>query len=133
MSKKISDALDMDNITSVKGEIIDATKKLRDSTNSSDNDFQYARENLYSIIERGQDALNGIVELAQQSQHPRTYEVAAVLVRALSDANKDLLELQKRKKDLDGNNGPKTINNNLFVGSTNDLQKLIKKTVSDEW
>lgn len=132
MNKKISDALDMDNITSVKTEIIDATKKLKNSTNSSDSDFQYARENLYSIIERGQDALNGIVELAQQSQHPRTYEVAAVLVRALSDANKDLLELQKRKKDLDGGNTPKTINNNLFVGSTNDLQKLIKKTVSDE-
>lgn len=132
MNKKISDALDMDNITSVKTEIIDATKRLKNSANSSDIDFEYARENLYSIIERGQDALNGIVELAQQSQHPRTYEVAAVLVRALSDANKDLLELQKRKKDLDGGNTPKTINNNLFVGSTNDLQKLIKKTVSDE-
>lgn len=132
MTKEISDALNLDDINDVKTELYDASSKLKQSTNSSDNDFQYARENLYSIIERGQDALNGIVELAQQSQHPRTYEVAAVLVRALSDANKDLLELQKRKKDLDGIKGPKTINNNLFVGSTNDLQKLIKKTVSDE-
>jgi len=132
MTKEISDALNLDDIDNVKTELYDASSKLKQSTNSSDDDFQYARENLYGIIERGQDALNGIVELAQQSQHPRTYEVAAVLVRALSDANKDLLELQKRKKDLDGIKGPKTINNNLFVGSTNDLQKLIKKTVSDE-
>ena len=132
MTKEISDALNLDDIDNVKTELYDASSKLKQSTNSSDDDFQYARENLYGIIERGQDALNGIVELAQQSQHPRTYEVAAVLVRALSDANKDLLELQKRKKDLDEIKGPKTINNNLFVGSTNDLQKLIKKTVSDE-
>tara|TARA_B100001093_G_C26802579_1_gene1004088 strand:+ start:1062 stop:1460 length:399 start_codon:yes stop_codon:yes gene_type:complete len=132
MTKEISDALNLDDIDNVKTELYDASSKLKQSTNSSADDFQYARENLYGIIERGQDALNGIVELAQQSQHPRTYEVAAILVRALSDANKDLLELQKRKKDLDGIKGPKTINNNLFVGSTNDLQKLIKKTVSDE-
>jgi len=102
------------------------------------NDYEYARGNMYNIIERGNDALDGILDLAQQSQHPRTYEVAAQLIKTLSDTNKDLLELKKRQQDLqaqDPSAKAKTINNNLFVGSTAELQKLIKKAnvdVSDD-
>jgi len=112
-----------------------AVKKpaLPSKVESRDNDFEYARGNLYNIIERGTDALEGILELAQQSQHPRSYEVAAQLVRTLADTNKDLLELQKRHKELTGEDkSPKTINNNLFVGSTAELQKMIKQASSDE-
>lgn len=94
-----------------------------------DDDFEYARGNLIAVIEKGQEALSGVVDVAGMSQHPRAYEVVATLVKAVSDANKDLLELQKRKRDLKGEDGsaPTTVNNNLFVGSTAELQQLIKK------
>ncbi len=92
-------------------------------------DFEYARGNLIAAIEKGQEALSGMLDVASQSQHPRAYEVVATLLKTVSDANKDLLELQKRKKDLTGEMpmGPTTVNNNLFVGSTAELQQLIKK------
>lgn len=93
-----------------------------------DDDFDYARGNMIAAIEKGQEALSGVLEVAGMSQHPRAYEVAATLVKTLADANKDLLELQKRKKDLTGvGPTPTTVNNNLFVGSTAELQQLIKK------
>ena len=91
-------------------------------------DFEYARGNMIAAIEKGQEALSGILDVAGMSQHPRAYEVAAALVKTIADANKDLLELQKRKKDLTGiGPAPTTVNNNLFVGSTAELQQLIKK------
>ena len=92
-----------------------------------ENDFQYARENLYNIIERGTDALNGIVDLANQSQHPRSFEVVADLVRTLSGANKDLLDIQKKMKDLDPDkHKPQKVENNLFIGSTKELTDLLE-------
>ena len=91
-----------------------------------ENDFQYARENLYNIIERGTDALNGIVDLANQSQHPRSFEVVADLVRTLSGENKDLLDIQKKMKDMDPDkHKPQKVENNLFIGSTKDLTDLL--------
>lgn len=95
---------------------------------SINDDFNYARSNLIAAIDKGQEALSGILDVATMSQHPRSYEVVATLVKAVADANKDLLELQKRHRDLTGEGqGPSTINNNLFVGSTAELQKLLKK------
>ena len=92
-----------------------------------ENDFQYARENLYNIIERGTDALNGIVDLANQSQHPRSFEVVADLVRTLSGANKDLLDIQKKMRDLDPDkHKPEKVENNLFIGSTKELTDLLE-------
>lgn len=91
-------------------------------------DFEFARRNLMDAIEQGQSALAEIVSVAGMSQHPRAYEVVATLLKTVADANKDLLELQKRKKDLTGiGPAPTTVNNNLFVGSTAELQQLIKK------
>jgi len=96
--------------------------------NQATDDFEYARGNMIAVIEKGQEALNGILDVAGMSQHPRAYEVAATLVKTIADANKDLLELQKRKKDLTGvGPNPTTVNNNLFVGSTAELQQLIRK------
>ena len=92
-----------------------------------ENDFQYARENLYNIIERGTDALNGIVDLANQSQPPRSFEVVADLVRTLSGANKDLLDIQKKMRDLDPDkHKPQKVENNLFIGSTKELTDLLE-------
>lgn len=105
------------------------TSIASDSSNQVQDDFDFARNNLKEIIEKGQDALAGIVEVATMSQMPRGYEVVATLIKAMSDANKDLLELQKRRIDLTGEapkTQPTTVNNNLFVGSTTELQRLIK-------
>jgi hypothetical protein len=92
-----------------------------------ESDFEYARGNLINIIEKGNEALDGILDVASMSQHPRSYEVFATLLNSLSAANKDLLELSKRKKELDGDTNPTTVNNNLFIGSTAELQKLLKQ------
>lgn len=89
-------------------------------------DFQYARGNMVSILEKGNEALNDMLEFAQRSQHPRGYEVVATLIKTLAETNKDLLELSKKKQDLQGEKGPSTINNNLFVGSSAELLKMLK-------
>lgn len=100
-----------------------------DSNDQINDDFEYARGNLINVIEKGQEALSGVLDVAGMSQHPRAYEVAATLIKAMSDANKDLLELQRKKKDLQqsADGAPKTVHNNLFVGSTAELLKALKK------
>lgn len=110
--------------------------KARDIVKASklDNDFEYARGNLYQVIEHGSNALAELLEVANASQHPRAYEVVANLVKTLSDANMTLLDLTKKKQDVDNDSGgrsPSTVNNNLFVGSTGELQKLIKKNLNE--
>ena len=92
-------------------------------------DYEYTRGNLYSIIEKGQEAINGILELAEDSQMPRAYEVAGQLIKSVSDATDKLMDLQKKLKDVEEetqSKGPSTVNNALFVGSTAELQKLLK-------
>ena len=118
----ISKALDIEPI---QGEVVPLDEPKVNP--EMENDFKYARENLYNIIERGSDALNGIVDLAQQSQHPRSFEVVADLVRTLSTANKDLLDLQKKMKDLQPEEQKnQKVTNNLFVGTTKDLTDLLE-------
>jgi hypothetical protein len=117
----IADALDLAPL-----QALPVPQKYEES--QVNDDFEYARGNMIAAIEKGQEALSGILDVAGMSQHPRAYEVAAALVKTIADANKDLLELQKRKKDLTGiGPAPTTVNNNLFVGSTAELQQLIKK------
>lgn len=93
-----------------------------------DNDFRYARENLYGIIEKGSDALDELVELAKQSQSPRAFEIVSQMVKTLTDSNKDLLELQRKNKLLkqEEQKYPNNVTNALFVGNTAELQKLLK-------
>ena len=96
-------------------------------------DYEYTRGNLYSIIEKGQEAINGILELAQESEMPRAYEVAGQLIKSVSDATDKLMDLQKKLKDVNAEDkqGPTNVTNNaLFVGSTADLAKLIKGETS---
>ena len=100
-----------------------------------DKDYEYTRGNLYSIIEKGQEAINGILELAQESEMPRAYEVAGQLIKSVSDATDKLMDLQKKLKDVEeekAQKGPSTVNNALFVGSTAELQKLLKTGLPKE-
>ena len=92
-------------------------------------DYEYTRGNLYSIIEKGQEAINGILELAQESEVPRAYEVAGQLIKNVADATDKLMDLQKKLKDVnkeEESKGPTNVTNALFVGSTADLQKMLK-------
>ena len=98
-------------------------------------DYEYTRGNLYSIIEKGQEAINGILELAQDSEMPRAYEVAGQLIKSVSDATDKLMDLQKKLKDVEEETqqkGPSTVNNALFVGSTAELAKLLKNGAPKE-
>ena len=99
-------------------------------------DYEYTRGNLYSIIEKGQEAINGILELAQDSEMPRAYEVAGQLIKSVSDATDKLMDLQKKLKDVEEETkqkGPTTVNNAMFVGSTAELQKMLKSQLPKEY
>ena len=93
-------------------------------------DYEYTRDNLYSLIEKGQEAVNGILELAQETEQARAYEVAGQLIKSVADATDKLLDLQKKLKDVEEESqskGPTNVTNALFVGSTADLAKLLKQ------
>ena len=116
-------------VTDVRKVGIQKPPKDRDKTDIR-NDYEYTRGNLYSIIEKGQEAINGILELAQESDMPRAYEVAGQLVKSVSYATDKLMDLQKKLKDVEEETvqkGPSTVNNSLFVGSTADLAKMLKE------
>ena len=107
----------------------DLTKPDRLTKDDITKDYEYSRGNLYSIIEKGQEAINGILELAQDSEMPRAYEVAGQLIKSVSDATDKLMDLQKKLKDVEeekASKGPSTVNNSLFVGSTAELAKMLK-------
>ena len=95
----------------------------------TDIDFQYARENIYNVIERGSDAMEGLLEVARETEHPRAYEVVGQLVDKLTNANKELMGLHKTKKSMSDEvvRSPQNVTNALFVGSTADLQKMLKQ------
>ena len=100
----------------------------------SDNDYKYQRENFYRLVERGQDAIDGILELAKESEHPRSYEVAGQLIKNVADVTEKLGELQLKMQKLKEvpSNAPKNVTNALFVGSTAELSKLIKNQNKDD-
>ena len=93
-----------------------------------DNDYEYQRRNFYQLVERGQDAIDGILELAKESEHPRSYEVAGQLIKNVADVTEKLGELHLKMQKLKEvpNNAPKNVTNALFVGSTSELQKMLK-------
>jgi hypothetical protein len=133
----MADFTELEKTFDVASEVVADVKKVgiqkppvdRDKTDIR-NDYEYTRGNLYSIIEKGQEAINGILELAQESDMPRAYEVAGQLVKSVSDATDKLMDLQKKLKDVEEETvqkGPSTVNNSLFVGSTADLAKMLKE------
>ena len=109
---------------------VEKQKPDRLTKDDIEKDYEYTRGNLYSIIEKGQEAINGILELAQESEMPRAYEVAGQLIKSVSDATDKLMDLQKKLKDVEEekvSKGPSNVTNALFVGSTADLAKMLKE------
>jgi hypothetical protein len=109
-------------------EVVDIVKE--DSSKDIKKDYEYTRANLYSLIEKGQEAINGILELAGEGGSPRAYEVAGQLIKSVADTTDKLMDLQKKLKEVE-EDSPKTTsnvtNNALFVGSTSELSKLLKQ------
>ena len=128
--KSIDEALNISD-----GEIVPAEKSVlkkeeKLKINEIEKDYEYTRANLYSIIEKGQEAINGIMEVAGESASPRAYEVAGQLIKSVADTTDKLMDLQKKIKDVNEDSPTKTnnvTNNALFVGSTSELSKMLKK------
>ena len=113
------------DVTPPKPVLVPETKMTEEDI---DNDYKYQRENFYNLIERGQDAIDGILDLARASEHPRTYEVAGQLIQNVAEVTEKLGDLQSKMKKLKEvpNTAPKNVTNALFVGSTAELQKMLK-------
>ena len=114
--------------TTPEGGCLKRQDALTNVTNDVDKDYEYTRSNLYSLIEKGQESLNGIMELAGESASPRAYEVAGQIIKSVADTTDKLMELQKKVKEIDEDKGKPTqvTNNAVFVGSTSDLSKMLK-------
>ena len=140
LEDKVNEILGIDTPEEPKKEIIKkelkpvALRKEDDNKADIDNDYNFSRENYYNLIERGQEAIEGILDIAREGQHPRAYEVAGQLIGQVGDTVDKLQDLQKKLKAL--KDLPKTTNNTiknaLFVGSTAELQKMLKKNINTE-
>jgi len=126
------------DIDVVKPENIEITPVAPKKQEDPEKDYEYTRGQLYDLIEKGQEAVQGALEVAQESGHPRAYEVAVNAMKQVSDMTDKLIDLQKKMKDLDApikGSAPTTVNNTMFLGSTADLQKMLKemgKKISEE-
>jgi len=140
MTKKFDDLNETFNVDSkiVSQESEGAIQKVESTNFSTEDikkDYEYTRGNLYSLIEKGQEAINGILELAQESEMPRAYEVAGQLIKSVADATDKLMDLQKKLREVEEEKqgkGPTNVTNALFVGSTAELAKLIKQQSKNE-
>jgi hypothetical protein len=113
---------------------IENVKSVKYEKDDLDRDYEYTRGNLYSLIEKGQEAIDGIMEISQESGSARAYEVTGQIIKSVADATDKLLDLQKKVKDIKEpkDKGPNNVTNALFVGSTAELQKLLKKGKLDD-
>ena len=124
----------LNEVLNIAGEVLPATTQDESTElvipqdKDPDSDFETGRENLYKLLDKGNEAIDGILALAKEGEHPRAYEVAGQLIKTVADVSKDLLELQEKLKKIKDvpNTGPKSVTNALFVGSTTELQKLLK-------
>ncbi len=122
------------NTTSDIVEVENKTSKIKPIDNTRDGhidkDYEYSRANLYSLIEKGQEAINGIMEVAGEGGSPRAYEVAGQLIKSVADTTDKLIDLQKKLKEVEEDSKKTTnnvTNNAVFVGSTSELQKMLKQ------
>ena len=113
--------------------VIVPKKVLQSNDDDIENDYKYQRENFYGLVERGQDAIDGILELAKEGEHPRAYEVAGNLIKQVAEVTEKLGDLQEKMRKLKEvpNSAPKNVTNALFVGSTAELQKMLKGKSDD--
>jgi len=131
MTSKVDEKLDQ--LLDIQGEIVEVEKNLptiiqnNDKSQEQDSDYKYSREVFYGLVERGQDAIEGILDIAKESEHPRVYEVAGQLIKTVSETTEKLMDLQAKMKELDKDTTmPNKVQNNLFVGSSTELQRLLK-------
>jgi hypothetical protein len=114
----------------------DPDSKIENLATDIKKDYNYVRGNMYSIVEKGQEALNSALELAQETDSPRAYEVVGQLIKNISDSAEKIIELQKKLKDIEDDSsskkGPTNVTNALFVGSTTELSKMLKNRLNDE-
>lgn len=130
VDEKLNQLLEVD--TEIKQET-KAVVKQPQRSKSIENDYKYARENLYNLVERGQDAIDGILELSKETEHPRAYEVAGQLIKTVGETAEKLIDLQSKLKKLEGEEQKVgTQHNHLYVGSTSELQKFLKKKTVKE-
>ena len=140
MNDEIANSLGLDPIDTKEVEVLPSKPALVPSRTTvdddqADRDFQYARDNFYNVIEKGSQALEEMLDLAKASEHPRAYEVVSTIMKTLVDANKDLVSMSDKKaeeKKADEGDGKQVTNNNLFVGSTAELQQMLKDMRNDE-
>lgn len=135
MSKSLSDTF---NVEQVPTEVITSDGEIiTTSGNKIDDDYEETRKNLKILLMQGQDALMGALEVAKQSEHPRAFEVVGNLIKQMADVNQQLMDVHKQHQKLvepneSKSNTPQTVNNNLYVGTTADLNKLIKNMAKGE-
>jgi DNA-binding PadR family transcriptional regulator len=134
----IDKALDIEP-TEIKSEIVKLEISpiiKKEESDQLQKDYEYSRGQLYSIIEKGQEAINGILELAQESDSPRAYEVAGQLIKNVGDVTDKLIDLQKKMKDINqeqkGSAPTNVTNNAVFLGSTAELQKFLKSSMNQD-
>mgnify|MGYP003323292238 FL=1 len=124
----------IDELLDIQGEIVEVEKRLPTLSKGNyskqeeqNSDYKYSREVFYGLVERGQDAIEGILDIARESEHPRVYEVAGQLIKTVGETTEKLIDLQAKVKELDKDDSmPDKVQNNLFVGSSTELQRLLK-------
>ncbi len=129
LEENMEELLDIEVSDTPEGGCTTRKKQLKDVTEDREKDYEYTRAELYSLIDQGQEAVRGALEVAQESGHPRAYEVATNAMKQVADMTDKLMDLQKKVKDLDEDKkGPSKVTNNaMFVGSTAELQKMLKQ------
>ena len=129
LEENMEDILNVEVSDTPEGGCTTRKKQLKDVSEDIEKDYEYTRGELYSLIDQGQEAVRGALEVAQESGHPRAYEVAVAAMKHVSDMTDKLADLHKKMKDLDEDKkGPSKVTNNaMFVGSTSELQKMLKQ------
>ena len=126
--------VEVDNTGEMPNKLSKITNEPPKGDTDVNDDYQYSRAQLYSLVEKGQEAIQGALDVAQNTDHPRAYEVAGNLIKNIADIADKLLDTQKKLKDIEEEKpkGPSTVNNSVFVGSTAELQKILKQKMSDK-
>lgn len=137
LDKNMEEILDIaiDGASTEMTQMIPITKGTQEVSQDAEKDYEYTRSELYRLLSQGQEAVQGALEVAQESGHPRAFEVAVNAIKQVSDITDKLIDLQHKMKNLgkeDKKAGPTTVNNTMFVGTTADLQQMLKRGKVEE-
>ena len=137
LDKNMEEILDIaiDDVSTEMTQMIPITKGTQEVSQDAEKDYEYTRGELYRLISQGQEAVQGALEVAQESGHPRAYEVAVNAIKQVSDITDKLVDFQHKMKNLgkeDKKAGPTTVNNTMFIGTTADLQQMLKRGKVEE-